>query len=117
MSEMNGSFNINGTTLVFLKSYASRDKFAGALEWVKAQPSHKRIFLGDQKVWVLDIETTPSDPSFKQAIKEVEAQGWTIIGETLWDPELPIRDNQRAIGVIVDNAIIREANGKARGRR
>jgi hypothetical protein len=97
------------TTLVFLKSFLSRDKFADALAWVKAQDN--RLYLPDEKLWVLDIQTTPSDPAFEDELDAVRDQGWTIVGSTLWDPSLPLRGNEVALSNLAELAV--EASNRA----
>lgn len=91
------------TTLVFLKSFLSRDRFAEALEWVKAKD--RRIYLPDEKLWVLDLETTPSDPCFEFALAEVRDAGWTIVGSTFWDASLPLRGNEAALASLSELSV------------
>lgn len=91
------------TTLVFLRSFLSRDRFETALAWVKAQPN--RLYLPDDKLWVLDLETNPDDPAFEDALDDVRSEGWTIVGSTLWDPSLPLRDNAVALRSLAELAV------------
>lgn len=91
------------TTLVFLKSFLSRDRFADALEWVKAQ--ERRLYLPDEKLWVLDLQTSPSDPGFETSLDEVRDSGWTIVGSTLWDASLPLRGNEKALASLAELAV------------
>lgn len=100
------------TTIVFLKSYLSRDKFGAALDWVKSKP--KRLFLADLKVWALDLETTPNDENFEIVVQEIEAAGWKIIGETFWDPELNLKANSRIVERLAGLAIEREERANKR---
>ncbi|MEQ1761594.1 MAG: hypothetical protein ABL984_00480 [Pyrinomonadaceae bacterium] len=91
------------TTLVFLKSFLSRDRFADALDWVKAR--ERRIYLPDDKLWVLDLETDPTDPGFENALEEVRESGWTIVASTLWDASLPLRGNEKALSALSELAV------------
>lgn len=91
------------TTLVFLKSFMSRDKFASALEWVKAQPS--RIYLPNEKLWVLDLELPSTSPRLDDALDEIRSNGWTIVGSTLWDPDLPLRGNEKALASLAELSV------------
>lgn len=103
---------MNQTTILFLKSYLPRDKFQEALTWVKAQP--KRLFLGDSKIWVLDTETTPTDPGWRDVIEGVTQAGWKVVGESLWDVERPLADNKVALEALAGLAVEREEQANAR---
>jgi hypothetical protein len=92
------------TTLVFLKSFLSRDRFADALDWVKSQ--EQRLYLPDKKLWVLDLQTSPSDPALENALEEVRDAGWTIVGSTLWDASLPLRGNEKALSSLAELAVV-----------
>jgi len=91
------------TTLLFLKSFLSRDRFEDALAWVKAQDN--RLYLPEEKLWVLDLDTNPDDPSFEDELDSVREEGWTIVGSTLWDPSLPLRDHAVALASLADLAV------------
>lgn len=91
------------TTLVFLKSFLSRGRFIEALDWVKAQ--ERRLYLPDEKLWVLDLMTSPSDPAFEDALDRVRDCGWTIVGSTLWDASLPLRGNEKALASLAELAV------------
>lgn len=91
------------TTLLFLRSFLSRDRFDAALAWVKAQDN--RLYLPDEKLWVLDLDTNPDDPAFEDALDSVREEGWTIVGSTLWDPSLPLRENAVALRSLAELAI------------
>lgn len=103
------------TTILFLKSYLSREKFADALVWVKDQP--RRLYLPDHKLWALDTETTPEDPAWSSVLESVEGAGWKIVGETLWDADRDLRANQKAIEGLADLAVEREERANAKRRQ
>ena len=93
------------TTLLFLRSTLSKEKFEQALAWVKAQ--EKRIYLPDEKLWVFDTGTTPDDPSWIRIREEVEEAGWHIAGETLWDVNDEFRDNLPKLRGLAESAVER----------
>lgn len=95
---------MNQTTLVFLKSFLSRNRFEEALAWVKSFPVESRLYLPEPKLWVLDLESTPADIHFENILEEVSGVGWTIVGSTLWDTSLPLRGNEKAL-VALSNLI------------
>lgn len=94
---------MNQTTLLFLRSYLSKDRFTDALRWVKAQEN--RIYLPDIKLWCLDIQTTPADALFEEHLDDIRATGWSIVGSTLWDTSLPLRGNEIALQAIAELAV------------
>lgn len=91
------------TTLVFLKSYLSRNAFTEALAWIKSRSN--RIFLPEEKIWVLDIEESPESPLFEEALDEVREEGWTIVGTTLWDSSIPLKGNEVALRSLAELTI------------
>lgn len=100
------------TTLLFLKSYLSRDQFQEALAWIKAR--EKRLFLAESKLWAWDTETTPTDPSWEQVKAEAEEAGWTIVGSTFWDPSMTLRGNEKALEGLAELSVARENRGSRR---
>jgi len=97
------------TTLLFLRSFLSKEKFEQALSWVKSQ--EKRIYLPDEKVWVLDTGTTPDDPAWMDIREEVEEMGWTIVGETLWNVNLDLRADIQKLRVLAESSMDRIKGG------
>lgn len=70
---------ISQTNVLFLRSDKSKNKFAEALNWVKAQ---KRVtWLPLVRLWALDTETNPTDSAHKAIKKEAEEAGWTVAGD------------------------------------
>ena len=103
---------MNNTTILFLNSYLSKDKFADALTWVKARP--RRLWLPDQKVWAYDTQTLPSDPAWDNVLQEVADAGWKVVGETLWNSDLDLKANQKVLEGLAELATLREEQSNQR---
>jgi len=95
------------TTVLFLRCYRSRVAYEQALDWIRAH-AYSRVYCLDTGLWVLDIEQAPGDPEFEARLEAVRANGWEVVGSTLWDAAVPIRSDQQTIktiyGLTVGNA-------------
>lgn len=93
----------NVSSVLFVALDVRAGAFAEAIGWMKRQT--RRVYLPEDKLWVLDTGTLPTDPGWQTLLDDVKASGWHVLGFAAWPVDMPLSGNGPALRSLAELSV------------